>query len=92
MKRSQFGIKSILILMFFVSFIVAIFSQSGSLAQRILVAVLLANFLGVIVAIVVTFVLKFPRDGTYRIAPQEHPGSGKPQSGSTDPPDPPVSQ
>ena len=46
--------------------LLAIVTQPGSVVSRILISVLMANFIGVIVALVVTFVFKFPRDGTLR--------------------------
>ena len=45
---------------------VAVFSQAGTFFSGILLTVLLANFVGVVVALTVTFVFGFPRDGSLR--------------------------
>ena len=66
MQKIQFDIRFILIVIFFVSIALAIFSQSDSIVSSILVTVLLANFAGAVTALIVTFVLRFPRDGGFR--------------------------
>ena len=66
MQKIQFDIRSILILMFVASILLATFSQSNSFVSRILLMVLLANFAGAVTALVVTFVFRIPRDGTLR--------------------------
>ena len=65
-QKFQFDIRSVLIVIFVVSVVLAIFSQSNSIVAGILAAVLLANFAGAVTALVVTFVLRFPRDGGFR--------------------------
>jgi len=68
MVRFQFGIKAILIFTFVAAIVMAVFSQTGSIFSQILLTVLLANFAGAIVALIVTFVFRFPRDGGFREA------------------------
>ena len=62
----QISLKTILILVFCISFCLAIFAQGGPRVVTILVAVLMANFAGAVVALAVTFLFRFPRDGTLR--------------------------
>ncbi len=71
MKWPQFGIRTIFLVTFVVCLVAAILSQNGTIAQRILLAILFSNFLGAVVALMVTFVFKFPRDGSYRSDPDD---------------------
>ena len=64
----QFGIKNILIATFAAAVVMSIFVQGGPFVVNILLSVLLANFVGVVVALLVTFVFRFPRDGSLRDA------------------------
>ena len=66
MRKIQFDIRSILIVIFVASVVLAIFSQSDSIVASVLVTVLLANFAGAVTALIVTFVMRFPRDGSLR--------------------------
>jgi hypothetical protein len=66
MPRFQFDIRAAFVVIFVASMAMAIVSQPHLFVSRILLTVLLANFAGVVTALVVTFVLKFPRDGGFR--------------------------
>lgn len=64
--KIQFDIRTILIVVFIASIALAIYSQSDSIVAGVLVTVLLANFAGVMLALIITFVMRFPRDGGFR--------------------------
>lgn len=66
MPRIQFNIKLLLLLTFGISILLACIAHGQYFATKILLTVLLANFVGVIVALIVTFVMKIPRDGSLR--------------------------
>ena len=68
MNPYQFKLSSILLLTFAVAALLALVVQTGPFVANLILVVLLANFVGVIVALVVTFVLRFPRDGSQRQA------------------------
>jgi len=55
-----------LLITFASAFVVAVFSQAGTFLSSILLTVLLANFVGAVVALVVTLVFGFPRYGSLR--------------------------
>lgn len=66
MPRIQFNIKLLLLITFGISIVFACFANSQFLVIKILLTVLLANVVGAIAALFVTFVMMFPRDGSMR--------------------------
>lgn len=71
----MYTIRFLFLLTFVVSIMVAIFTSGNRLLSETLRMALLINGLGILIAVVVTYVLRFPRDGSYR-GKYEEPGDG----------------
>ena len=66
MSRPKFGIRTLLWLTFIVASMAAFVVRDGSWITNLLLVILLANFAGAVVALFVTFVFGFPRNGGLR--------------------------
>ncbi len=62
----MYTIRFLFLLTLIVAVLVAIFTSGNMFLSETVRLILLANGLGALVAVVVTFVFRFPRDGSFR--------------------------